>query len=217
MPRPKSTGTEVARRGCAVSTGCVWRALPLWLICAMGCCGQGWEFGVAAGYGFYRGGSVFAPGGKVQAGVRNRFAVSAFVAENREWIAGSLRTNIQGQSHAFHYDLVAYLRAPSGRIRPFLAAGLGAKLYEITGPENPEAPLQAVARLRSRDQFTFLASGGGGVKLGLRRGLSLRVDFRDYMTPFPKRLVEPAPRATPRGIFHQFTPLVGVSYELSRH
>ncbi|HXG32590.1 MAG TPA: hypothetical protein VNJ11_04445 [Bryobacteraceae bacterium] len=208
------------------------RGLPLWLICAVGCCGQGWELGVAAGYGIYRGGSVFAPAGKVQAGVRNRFAVSAFLAENREWIAGEfrytyqdgdpflasdgLRTNIQGQSHAFHYDLVVFLSAPSRRIRPYLAAGLGAKLYEVTGPENPDAPLQLVGRLRSRDQFTFLASGGGGLKVRLRRGLLLRVDFRDYMTPFPKRLIEPAPLATPRGIFHQFTPLVGLSYALSR-
>jgi hypothetical protein len=198
----------------------------------MGCSGQGWELGLAAGYGIYRGGSVFAPAGKVQAGVRNRFALSAFFGENREWIAGEfrytyqdgdpflaaggLRTNVQGESHAFHYDLVVFLRAPSGRIRPYLTAGLGAKLYEVTGPENPDAPLQASARLRSRDQLTFLAVGGGGLKVRLRHGLSLRVDFRDYMTPFPKRLIEPAPLATPRGIFHQFTPLVGISYALSQ-
>lgn len=208
------------------------RAATLYVICVSCGLGQGWEVGVAGGYGIYRGGSVFAPAGKLQAGVRNRFAVSAFLAESREWIAGEfrytyqdgdpflsagvVRTNLQGQSHAFHFDLLVFLASSVKRIRPYAAAGIGAKLYEVTGPENPEAPLQTVARLRSHDQTTFLAVGGAGLRIRLGRGLALRLDFRDYVTPFPKRLIEPAPLATGRGIFHQFTPLVGLSYGLSQ-
>ncbi|MCS6951880.1 MAG: hypothetical protein RMK57_02265 [Bryobacterales bacterium] len=186
---------------------------------------------MAAGYGLYRGGTVIAPAGRAEAGVRNRFVVSAFLAENREWVAGEfrytyqdgdpflrrggLRTDIQGESHAFHFDFVVFLADPQRWMRPFVAAGLGAKLYGATGPENPEAPLQAVARLRANDHVTFVATAGGGVKIRLGRGLLLRLEFRDYATPFPKRLIAPAPQATARGIFHQFTPLAGLSYVFS--
>jgi hypothetical protein len=40
----------------------------------------------------------------------------------------------------------------------------------------------------------------------------LRVDFRDYVTAFPTHVIVPAANGTDHGIFHQFTPLFGVSY-----
>jgi hypothetical protein len=40
----------------------------------------------------------------------------------------------------------------------------------------------------------------------------LRLDFRDFISPFPRRLIQPSPRGASRGIFHQFTPLFGISY-----
>jgi hypothetical protein len=38
------------------------------------------------------------------------------------------------------------------------------------------------------------------------------VEFRDYLTTFPRQEIVPAPHNTARGIFEQFTPLFGVAY-----
>lgn len=50
------------------------------------------------------------------------------------------------------------------------------------------------------------------MKIRLQRHFLIRGDFRDYLTPFPKRQIAPALNGTARGIFEQFTPMFGVSY-----
>jgi hypothetical protein len=125
--------------------------------------------------------------------------------------ASSGKTNIQGQSHAIHYDLLAHFSPRRSRIRPYLAVGLGAKWYVANGPENPTQPLSDIARLAHTTDLEGLLTAGGGVKLRFGAVL-VRLDFRDYITPFPKKLIVPVPFATARGLFQQFTPLVGVSY-----
>jgi len=62
------------------------------------------------------------------------------------------------------------------------------------------------------DQLKTLASVGAGVKIRMSRHVLLRLDFRDYITTFPRKQIQPVPFATARGIFHQLTPLVGISY-----
>jgi hypothetical protein len=57
-----------------------------------------------------------------------------------------------------------------------------------------------------------LVAGGAGVKFRLTDHILMRVDFRDYATAFPTHLIVPAANGTDKGIFHQFTPLFGVSY-----
>ena len=44
--------------------------------------------------------------------------------------------------------------------------------------------------------------------------VALRLDFRDYITPFPKKVIAPAPLGTARGIHHMFTPMAGLSWTL---
>jgi len=203
--------------------------VPAVLALALACHAQQWEIGVASGYGLYRNGSVYAPAGKVVAGFRNRFVFSATLGEDlNKRLAGEFRytyqdgdpflskgetkANIQGQSHAFHYDVLVHLTAAPRRIRPYVAAGIGAKLFVVSGPENPAQPLREIARLVSRDEFKPLVTGGAGLKIRLSRRVLARIDFRDYITPFPKKLIAPAPYGTARGIFHQFTPMAGLSY-----
>jgi hypothetical protein len=57
-----------------------------------------------------------------------------------------------------------------------------------------------------------LISVGGGVKLSLTNRTTLRLDFRDYISPFPENLFVTAPGAKIRGWLNDFVPLVGVSY-----
>ena len=91
---------------------------------------------------------------------------------------------------------------------------MGAKLYVVSGPENPQAPLGNIAHLTARDDLKALFTGGGGLKVRLGRNVALRIDFRDYVTTFPKKLIAPVPYGTARGIFQQFTPMLGISYVL---
>ncbi len=208
-------------------TGGVRLALAALAVCGAAFA-QRWEIGAGAGYGFYRTASVYGTAEKVQAGIRNRFALTFVAGEDLyRYIGGEVRytyqdgdpflqaagrkANVQGQSHAFEYDLLIYGRSREARIRPYFAGGAGAKLYVVSGPAPSPQPFSATARLTTTDQTKFLVSVGGGVKVRLQEHLLARVDFRDDITTFPRKLILPAPTATARGIFQQFTPLVGLS------
>jgi hypothetical protein len=91
-----------------------------------------------------------------------------------------------------------------------VALGIGAKLYRVTGPANPNQALSSIGRLASQDEIKPLVTAGGGVRFRLHQNLIFRLDFRDYVTPFPKDVIQPALLGTARGIFHQFTPMLGV-------
>jgi len=199
------------------------------IVLTAGACSAQFEVGVAGGYGFYRNASIYAPAGKANAGIRDRFALSVVLTEERfrrfggEFRytyqdgdpfleAGGVRTDLQGQSHAFHYDLLVHFLPPTSRIRPYVVGGFGAKLYVISGPPNPAAALTNIATIPTRNDARWLATPGFGVKWYPARNVCVRFDFRDYLTPFPKKLIAPVPFATARGYLQQFTPLVGVSY-----
>jgi len=82
----------------------------------------------------------------------------------------------------------------------------------VTGPEPFPQPLPNIATLTAHDQWRLLYSVGFGLKYYWGRSIVLRFDFRDYLTPFPNKPIVPAPHGTDRGIFQQFTPMVGVGY-----
>jgi hypothetical protein len=192
-------------------------------------CQAQWELGAGAGYGLYHHGSVIAPAGRATAGVRDRFALTVFADEDRyEHLSGELRytyqdgdpflsaggvkTNIQGQSHAFHYDALFHFRPRRSRFRPYVSVGGGAKQYVVSGPAPLAQPLAPIALLSTRDQTKALAVAGAGLKWQVGDHVVLRIDFRDYITTFPRDLILPAESATARGVFHQFTPLFGIGY-----
>ncbi len=199
------------------------------LLLGCACFGQEWEIGAGAGYGVYRNGTIISAAGKAPAGVRNRFVLSMWAEEDiSEHIGGEVRyqyhdghpflsgkgtiTDLQGESHSFHYDILVYLRERRQKLRPYLAAGIGAKLYHISGPPNPAQPLANIGVLTTTDQVQPLITLGGGVRYELHRHVAVRIEFLDYMTPFPKKYIAPAPYATARGILQQFTPLAGIGY-----
>jgi hypothetical protein len=199
------------------------------LLCAGACLAQNYEIGGAIGYGIYRDGTIYAPGGDAQAGIRNRFAAGAVFGEDLfSHISGEIRylyhdghpflssgdvkTDMQGQSQAITYDLLFHLRTREHRIRPFFAAGAGTKGYVVAGPAPFPQPLPNIASLLAVDEWKPAAALGGGVKFRPSRNVVLRGDFLDYLTAFPKLQIMPAPHGTARGIFEQFTPLFGVSY-----
>jgi hypothetical protein len=193
------------------------------------CLAQQWEIGGAIGYGVYTSARVNGPGAEAQVGIGNRFAAGAVVTENLyDHFSGEVRytyqdgdpfisfngrrANIQGQSHTFTYDVLFQARGREARLRPYLAAGVGGKYYRTTGPEPLVQPAPGIALLLPRNEWKPVASLGGGVSYVVARRVVFRADFRDYITPFPSHLFLPVNLATDRGIFHQFTPLFGISY-----
>jgi hypothetical protein len=196
---------------------------------AAGCFAQDTEIGGAIGYGVYRDGSIYAPGGKAEAGIRNRFAAGVVFGEDlfnhlsgeirylyhdghAFLSSGGVKADMQGQSHTLTYDLLFHLKDREHRMRPFFAAGGGAKGYVVAGPAPFPQPIPNIASLVTVDEWKPVISLGGGVKFRLYKNIILRGDFRDYLTTFPRRQIVPAANGTARGIFQQFTPFFGVSY-----
>jgi len=205
-------------------------AIPLLVLLASAAWAQDqYELGGDIGYGWYRNGTIFAPGGTADAGIRNRFAAGFVFGEDLYGhLSGEIRyeyhdghpflstggqaKDIQGQSHTLTYDLLFHFKDRAHKIRPFIAAGAGAKDYAIVGPEPSPQPFPTIATLNSVDEWKFVVSLGCGVKIRVQKHVLIRGDFRDYLSAFPKQQIAPAATGTARGIFQQFTPMFGVSY-----
>jgi opacity protein-like surface antigen len=192
------------------------------------CLAQQWEIGGAAGYGFYRDVRVNGAGAEATVGIRNRFVASAVVTENLyNHFSGEVRytyqdgdpfvsfngvrANIQGQSHSLTYDVLFHARGREARLRPYAAAGMGGKFYRTTGPAPGVQPAPNIVLLVPENQWQFVFSVGGGLSYVIGRHVILRADFRDYITPFPTDLFKAVNHATDRGLFQQFTPMLGIS------
>jgi hypothetical protein len=199
------------------------------LACSFVCFGQQWELGAGNGYGFYRNASIDSPAGSAAAGFRDDYAVTAWFGQDLyEHLsgefrytyqnggpfiqAGGLQTTLKGQSNAFHYDALLHIRRRHVSIRPYLAGGVGAKIYEVSGPAILFQPLSPIGRVTTNDETKFLASLGGGITLSLGSRVRIRLDFRDYITTFPSKLIVPAPRGSSNGVLHQLTPMAGIAF-----
>ena len=187
------------------------------------------EVGGAGGFGIYRYASVTGPAGTASVGVGTQAGGGVVIGETLyRWIGGEVRYtyrdgdlnvksggqegSLPGHSHAIHYDFLVHATKREARIRPFAAVGGGIKVYEGAGTESATQPLSRFALLTKTDQWEPLISFGGGVKFMASKNVQLRVDFRDYLTPTPERLLTPAPGVTLKGWLHDFVPLFGISY-----
>ena len=165
----------------------------------------------------------------VTTGIRNRFAAGVVFGEDlfnhlsgeirylyhdghAFLSSGGVKADMQGQSHTLTYDLLFHLKDREHRMRPFFAAGGGAKGYVVAGPAPFPQPIPNIASLVTVDEWKPVISLGGGVRFRLYKNIILRGDFRDYLTTFPRRQIVPAANGTARGIFQHFTPFFGVSY-----
>jgi opacity protein-like surface antigen len=190
---------------------------------------QTYELGGNIGYGVYHDGTIFSAEGTAKAGILNRFAAgivlgdefSDYVSAEIQWLyhdghpflnyAGT-RTDIQGNSEALTYNFLFHFKKQEARWRPFLEGGAGAKQYVIAGPAPNPQPAPQIASLTTNDVWKVAYVVGGGLKLHVRKHMDVRVEFRDYLTTFPRTQIVPAANNTARGVFEQFTPLFGMSY-----
>ena len=188
-----------------------------------------YEIGADVGYGIYHNGTIFSPQGTAQAGILNRFAAGiVFGDEFSDYVSAELqylyhdghpfltysgtRTDIQGNSNALTYSFLFHFKKQDSRWRPFLEGGMGAKDYVIAGPAPSPQPAPQIATLATNDVWKMVFVPGAGIKFHVVRHMDVRVEFRDYLTTFPRTQIVPASGNTARGIFEQFTPLFGVAY-----
>ena len=190
---------------------------------------QKWEFGGGAGGGFYTSQNVSAPGGSAAAKVQSNVAAGFWLGNNSggrwggearyDYQRGDLQVSSGGaqatfgaETHALHYDVIWH-GAPSGsKVRPFIAAGGGVKVYRGTGPEVVFQPLSNFALLTKARDMTGLVSVGAGFKVQMAPHVQLRFDFHDYLTPFPKHVITPNRGASVGGWLQDFVPMVGLSF-----
>jgi hypothetical protein len=187
-----------------------------------------WEVGGAAGYGIFRNVNVTGPTMSGTTGFDNGVAASAVLGQDLyRFIGGEIRYTYQrnelkvssggttatmsGDSHALHYDVLFHAASREAVVRPYLAAGAGVRYFRGTGAEHAYQPLMNLVALTSVNQAEPLLSAGGGVKIALEHNALLRLDFRDYATPFPSSLLATLPGVRAGGWVHDFVVLVGLS------
>jgi opacity protein-like surface antigen len=189
---------------------------------------QHWEAGVLAGGGLYvNHPGLSSPAGSAAAGIGNGPAFGVFLVQNLysrlsgeiryvyqrgdlQLSSGGRRATFGGDTHALHYDWVLHTAGRDAKVRPFLAAGAGFKLYRGIGTETLTQPLEEVALLTRASEWKPLVTVGAGVAIALSESVCLRLEFRDYMTPFPKRIIAPVTGAG-GGWLHDLVPTLGLS------
>jgi hypothetical protein len=137
-----------------------------------------------------------------------------FEQRNPHVAFGGKTASFAGQAHVLYYDLIYNTRSREERVRPYLAVGGGMKLFRGTGAEQAYRPGMEYANLTRVQEMKPMLSVGGGVKWPVGKRMVLRFDVRDQVTPFPSRLIAPAPGMTLKGWLHDFVPTVGLSWRL---
>src|SRR5580700_3680010 len=169
---------------------------------------QSWEVGGGVGGGFYTSQTVSSPYGSASAKIQTGLAGSAWLGNTWQgrW-SGELRYDYQmgdlalssggttatfgAHTQQFHYDILWHATSSESRIRPYVAAGAGVKLYQGTGTQMAYQPLSNIALLTQQQDLTALVSAGAGVKFQLSQHVQIRLDVHDYLTPFPKNVMTP--------------------------
>jgi len=119
---------------------------------------------------------------------------------------------MDGDSHLIHYELLFHALGRESRFRPYAAAGGGIRLFRGTGKEYANQPFSDFAVITKANEIKPLISAGGGVKFSLSPSVQLRLEAHDFLTPFPKSVIAPAPGSTIGGWLQDFVVMAGLSF-----
>jgi len=190
---------------------------------------QRYDFTVFGGGSFTSSATISNPLGNVDAGFNPGFSAGAtFGQQMYKYIGGEVRYSYQkqemklsgssgeatfaGDSQAIGYELLFHTAPRNARVRAYVAGGGGVKYFRGTGTESAVQPLSDIAVLTKTGQWVGMVSFGGGVKFALSKSIYLRVDVHDYLTPFPKDVIAPAPNSSVSGWLNNIVPTVGVTF-----
>ena len=190
---------------------------------------QSWEVGGLAGGSFYTGADVkgVADSGKV--GFKNGYGFGGFIGNDMySHVSGELRymyyfsdlkvesggqeATFTGRVNLIHYDFLLHLTDRESAIRPFVAGGGGVKQFRGTGKEVAAQPLSNLALLTRESEVQGVISVGGGVKVKVGDHVQFRVEVRDFISPFPKKVISPSINTKISGWLHDIVPMAGLSF-----
>jgi len=186
------------------------------------------EIGAAGGFGFYQDATITNASGTARAGFGPRFVLSAvagwdwsrqFALEGRYTYqdgdlalrSQSVEANLDGDAQSAMAEFVFSGQPRTSRFRFFGAVGVGVKLYQAGPLSTGTQPLIDFATLQKANQVEPLITFGAGIKYKLSERWLVRVEFRDYTTPFPARVITPAPGARLHGWMDDIVPTLGIS------
>lgn len=194
---------------------------------------QSWEIGGVAGGSLNssvtsKAASGSTPAGEATAGFTKGMIFGGYLGQNMykhvsgeihyAYVKNNLRLQGPGQevtfgaeSHAVYYDVL--LHSAAKKTQWFAAIGAGMKIFRGTGQENAYQPLNQFAYLTKTQELKPLLSVGAGVRHFVGKRTVLRVEVRDYITPFPTKVLAPAGNAKFSGsVLHNIVPSVGIGY-----
>ena len=205
------------------------RCLALFFFFVGNCVAGDWQATAAAGFGSYHPLTFSAPAGTAEAGIGPRYMLNAAVGRrfgehfaiegvwtfqdgDFEISSGGVKTAFDANAHAVHGDVLGYLLPRSSRFRPYVVGGAGGKFYHGQEPPNPARPLAQFGGFRDGTDSRALLTYGGGVEYRFSPRWSLRLDLRDYTTPFPASVIVPVAGAHLNGWLHDFGTVLGVTF-----
>src|SRR4051812_22881097 len=191
---------------------------------------QQWEIGVGAGGSFVPALNVSGPQGSATTGFKPGLAAGFFVGQNLyKHLSGEIRytflqsdlklasggttATFSGNTHAVNYDVLFHTSRRESRAEVYGALGGGMKIFRGTGKEAAYQPLSQFGYFTKAQAVKPMLSVGGGVKFKLSPHVAFRTEFRDFVTPFPKALITPAPGAKFGSMLHDFVPMASISYQ----
>jgi hypothetical protein len=196
---------------------------------AVNCPAQQWEVGVAGGGSFLNTVNVSSPSGPAKAGFQNGFVLGAFVGQHLyphlsgelryeyfqtdlKITAGSTTGKFSGMAHAVHYDLLMHTNAEKP-VQVFGALGLGVKIFDGTGAQTAFQATQQYGLMTQTHEVKIMGSVGGGFRFRLSPRVYLRAEARDFITPFPTKVITPPSSSVKYGsVLHDLVPMVGLEY-----
>lgn len=167
-------------------------------------------------------------GGNADAGFEGGYGASAWLGNQMyPKVSGELRydylrnemklegsggkATFSGDSHAIHYDIHFHFADRRAKARPYVLAGGGVKVFRGIGEERAFQPLSQIAVLTHTTELTPLITFGAGVKFQISERVSLRLEFRDNLTRFPKKVIAANRGTGGDGWLNNFAPTAGLS------
>ena len=191
---------------------------------------QRWEVGGGVGGSFLPPVPVSGPHGSASTGFKPGVAAGMYFGENvakhvrgevrytftqsdMKLASGGTTATFSGNTHAIYYDVLLHSSRGESRAQLYGAVGGGMKIFRGTGKEAAYQPLNQFGYLTKTQAVKPMLSVGGGVKFKLSPHVAMRTEFRDFVTPFPKAVITPAPGVKFGSFLHDFVPMVSISYE----
>ena len=189
---------------------------------------QTWEAGVLGGFAVTPETSVTSPSGSASTGFKNGGTFGVFGGANDysyiggeasylyrmsdlKLSSGGTQVDFAGHTQFLDFRFLVHFARREKRFRPFVAAGGGVAIYSGTGEPNAAQPLNNFVALTNTRETKPMASGAAGIKYRLTQHIGLRFEFRDYATPFPNRLIGPAPGVSLGGWLQNFEAVGGIA------